>query len=299
MLRRIRRWLIMRDPDIRYIVNVGVDDIPEVEDPVTPSASLLGAAGSNIERASRFLDSEDALKYFLQGMEDKVEYEARLIGARGGLILLLARSPVKLEGPWLLVTEGEEGWVGRMLVYNGVVTGAQVLTKTGPLYGRRALEHIDEAGGSVRVVAIRLRKRLADWDPGRLSVYVKGIDRQHMFLIANLNMLYLGLVAGEDRGALEEVLKNLGEYTRFHFRSEERLMDKFTYPEELAEKHRREHRSFVDKVENYIEKYREGSAELTLDLLAYLASWLQGHIAGSDRRFGKWLKFEARAPITD
>lgn len=299
MLKRLRRWLLLRDPDLRYIVQVGVDSIPEVEDPVTPKASLLGAASSSLDRASLFLDSEEALRYFIQGMEERMEYTARLLGAKGGLILLLAASPRKLEGPWLLVVEGEEGWVSRLLVYNGVVTAAQAVTPTGPVYGRRALSLIEDSRGEARVVAIRLKRRLVEWDPGRLSVYVRGIDRQHMFLVANLNMLYLGLVAGEDRGAMEEVLGNLGEYTRFHFRSEERIMDKFSYPEELFSRHRREHSDFVEKVSGFTEKYKAGEAEITLDLLGFLAAWLQGHIAGTDRRLGKWLKYEARVPIVD
>ncbi len=299
MLRRLRRWLLLRDPDLKYIVQTGVDNIPEVEDPVTPKASLLGAASSSLDRASLFLDSEDALRYFIQGMEERMEYTARLLGARGGLILLLAASPRKLEGPWLLVVEGEEGWVSRLLVYNGVVTAAQAMTATGPVYGRQALGLIEDSRGEARVVAIRLRRRLVEWDPGRLSVYVRGIDRQHMFLVANLNMLYLGLVAGEDRGAMEEVLGNLGEYTKFHFRSEERIMDKFNYPEELFSRHRREHSDFVEKVTGFTERYRTGEAEITLDLLGFLAAWLQGHIAGTDRRLGRWLKYEARVPIVD
>lgn len=109
MLRRIRRWLLLRDPDLRYIVEKGVDEIPEVEDPVTPRASVLGAASGSLERTSRFLDSEEALRYFIQGVEERVEYTARLLGARGGLILLLAGAPRRLEGPWLLIVEGGGG----------------------------------------------------------------------------------------------------------------------------------------------------------------------------------------------
>ncbi len=299
VIRRLRRWLLLRDPDLRYIVEVGVEDIPEVEDPVTPRAAILGAAGGDIERTSRFLDSEEALRYFLQGMEQKLEYNVRLLGAAGGLILLLAGAPRKLEGPWLLIVDSDEGWVSRLLVYNGVITGAQVIGPSGVIYGKRALDIIDTAGGEARVVAIKMRRRLIDWDPERLSIYVKGIDRQHMFLVANLNILYLGLVAGEDRSAIEQVLDNLLDYTKFHFRSEERLMDKFNYPQGPAEKHRKEHALFVERVRNFVEEYKAGEAGLTLDVLGFLAAWLQGHIAGTDRRLGKWLKYEAGAPITD
>ncbi len=116
-------------------------------------------------RTSLFLDSEEALRYFIQGVEERVEYTARLLGAKGDIILLLAASPCRLEGPWLLVVESEEGWVARLLVYNGVITAAQAITPMGPLYGRRALGVIEESRGQARVVAIRLRKRLVEWIP--------------------------------------------------------------------------------------------------------------------------------------
>ena len=48
-----------------------------------------------------------------------------------------------------------------------------------------------------------------------------------------------------------------------------------------------------------MEEFKAGGAGLTLDVLGFLASWLQGHIAGTDRRFGRWLKYEAKAPMTD
>ncbi len=55
VLRMLRERLLLRNSEIRYIVSVGVDEIPEVEDPIGPAASLSGATGKNIERASRFL----------------------------------------------------------------------------------------------------------------------------------------------------------------------------------------------------------------------------------------------------
>lgn len=299
VLRRLRRWLLLRDPEIRYIVNVGVDDIPEVEDPLGPSASIFGAAGKNIERASRFLDSDDALKYFIHGMEEKIEYTVSFFGGMGGVVLLLANSPRKLEGPWFMLVDSDEGWIARLLVYNSVITGAQVHTPSGTLHGRMALEVIETAGGQARIVALKLKRRLAEWDPGRLSVYVRGIDRQHQFLVANLNILYLGLVSGEDADALEKVLDNLVDYTKFHFRSEEVLMDRFNAPLSHASMHKRQHKEFTKRVTGFLEKYKAGEADLTLDVLSFLANWLQGHIAGTDRRFGRWLKYEAKAPIAD
>lgn len=294
----LKRWMLLRDPDLRYIVRVGVDSIPEVREPEPPSIARLGVAAESIEEGSRFMDSEEAVLAIAASGESRASFEAFLPGVRGQLSGLLVEEPRILRGAWYLVVVSDE-WMARLLTYYGVVTGAQLHMKTETLYGLRALEAIDEYRGNVSVKAVRLRDRIAEWDPSKLSVFVRGIDRQHQFLIANLNLLYLGLIAGEASRALEEVLSNLVEYTKFHFRSEERLFDKLGYPEDEAERHRREHASFTRRVVEFHEAYRAGEAALTFDVLRFLASWLRGHIAGSDRRFGVWLKYEARSPLAE
>ncbi len=299
VLRRLRRWLILRDPEVRYIVEVGVDEIPEVRDPVPQAEVFLGKVSEHIESTSRFLDTEEAVAFFILNTESRVRYSTRLYGLKGQTILLLTASPEPLKGPWLLVVEGEEGWLGKLLVYNNMITGAQVMTKLGEYYGKAALDFIENARGEVRVDAVRLKRRAFEWDPSRFSVFVRGIDRQHQYLVAVLNMAYLGLVGGQGRRALEEVVDRMVEYTKFHFRSEEVLFDRFHYPEDRAERHRREHRQFTLKALEFREKFMQGEAELTLDVLRYLAQWLQGHIGGSDRAFGVWLKEVAQAPITE
>ena len=76
-------------------------------------------------------------------------------------------------------------------------------------------------------------------------------------------------------------------------------MDKFNAPLSHASMHKRQHREFTERVTGFVEEFKAGEAGLMLDVLGFLANWLQGHIAGTDRRFGRWLKYEARAPITD
>ena len=58
------------------------------------------------------------------------------------------------------------------------------------------------------------------------SVYIKGIDSQHRYLVTVLNNLYIGILAGEEKKVVGETLNSLVDYTKFHFRSEERLFDR-------------------------------------------------------------------------
>lgn len=45
VLRMLRKRLLLRSSEIRYIVSVGVDEIPEVEDPIGPAVSVFGGYG--------------------------------------------------------------------------------------------------------------------------------------------------------------------------------------------------------------------------------------------------------------
>ena len=140
-----------------------------------------------------------------------------------------------------------------------------------------------------------LRTVLYRWGP-EFSVYVKGLDRQHMYLVTTLNNLYRFLLSGQPRKVMDRTLDALSEYTRFHFRSEELLFDKYGYPR--AEQHRREHRGFVDKVTEFMEKYRANEEKLTIDVLHFLASWVRSHILGSDHDYAEWF-YERDLPFVD
>jgi hemerythrin len=297
VLRRLRRWLLLRDPEVKFIVEKGVDHIPDPESLLPRDMPLMGRLREGIEETSRFLDSEEAVSFFISASEEKVDYNVKFYGFKGQTLLLLTGAPKPLEGPWLLVASGED-WLARLLVFNNMVTGAQVSTREGEFYGKSAIEFLESAYGEVVVHAVRLKVKPFAWRPERFSVFVKGIDRQHQYLVSVLNMAYLSLVTGQPRKVQEDIVGRLVDYSRFHFKSEEILFDKLGYPEDRAEIHRREHRAFARKAIEFYEKLRAGEAALTLDVLKFLSSWLEGHIGGSDRAFGLWLK-RVGAPITD
>jgi len=64
-----------------------------------------------------------------------------------------------------------------------------------------------------------------------LSVKVTLIDDQHKKLIALINSLHDAMRAGEGKQVLEKTLKELADYTVYHFQTEEKYMQAVPLPD--------------------------------------------------------------------
>ncbi len=122
------------------------------------------------------------------------------------------------------------------------------------------------------------------------------VDAQHQKLIETLNNLHFLLKKGENHEEIFEILQFLDQYTVEHFSTEEALMKKADgkLPEDLREKHFREHRYFIDKVQEFhgiFDAYRQGEheREAMLKLFAFLSHWLCEHILKTDRETASYL----------
>ncbi len=70
------------------------------------------------------------------------------------------------------------------------------------------------------------------------------MDQQHKLFFSILQRLFDSLVTGRpEEGPV--ILRGLFEYTRGHFRSEEKLRERYGYPEDELERHRFEHTRFT------------------------------------------------------
>ena len=119
------------------------------------------------------------------------------------------------------------------------------------------------------------------------SVNIREIDEQHKKLVSLLNNLHEALMAGEGRQASERVLTELVTYTESHFATEERLMQRYHYPEYLE--HKRKHEKMKTKVLAYVEMFKEEKLKTTLELKTFLKSWLGKHIMQTDKKYGPFL----------
>jgi hemerythrin len=124
------------------------------------------------------------------------------------------------------------------------------------------------------------------WDD-RLALNVALIDEEHRSLFALAQRLYEAMAAGQARERLGDILFELLRYTRVHFAHEEHLMERHAYPRLSG--HRRQHHDLTDRVQDFHARFVSGETGLGLDLLQFLRTWLDEHIATSDAHLAAWL----------
>lgn len=128
---------------------------------------------------------------------------------------------------------------------------------------------------------------LFEWNE-TYSVGINKLDEQHRNLVTMINDLYDAMRIGQGKILIQQILDKMTHYTVTHFESEETLFDKYNYPD--TEKHKKEHKEFVNTVLDFKEKYDKGSILLSVKLLNFLRDWLLNHIQGSDKDYGPFLQ---------
>lgn len=115
------------------------------------------------------------------------------------------------------------------------------------------------------------------------------IDEQHrrLFEIANSayellnNKLY---VDKYDR--IMEILKELKDYTVFHFSSEEGYMKSIGYKKFLS--HKVMHDDFIERINNLdLNDLDENQDKYISEILDFIVDWISDHILGTDKKMAR------------
>ena len=115
------------------------------------------------------------------------------------------------------------------------------------------------------------------------NIGIGNIDTQHKKLVDIINELYESFVDQTTGQKLHKILKELEDYTIYHFGTEEELFKKHGYPQ--TEAHLAEHKGFVERIKQFNADLIDGKTSLTFQLMNYLKNWLLGHICGSDQEY--------------
>ncbi|QTA91694.1 bacteriohemerythrin [Desulfonema magnum] len=126
---------------------------------------------------------------------------------------------------------------------------------------------------------------LFQWS-GDYSVGVGAMDRDHQKLFDLLNKLHDAMIEGKATPLVADIIKELLDYTKYHFEAEEKLMEKVSYPGLSEQKNA--HQKFIGSIEDYKDKADKGlSAFLSTSMSIFLTDWLKSHIGVMDKKYQK------------
>jgi hemerythrin len=121
------------------------------------------------------------------------------------------------------------------------------------------------------------------------SVGVEMLDNQHkkLFEIGNNIILALREDSTVDRNdKITSLLKDLKDYTIYHFKSEETFMKEINYDKYLP--HKSEHDAFIKRLEEVKLRAFDNEQDVYLqELLKFIIGWISNHILKSDLKYMK------------
>lgn len=115
------------------------------------------------------------------------------------------------------------------------------------------------------------------------------IDSEHKELINAVNKVMADVSQGKGKDSLKQAVTFLNDYTKKHFRNEEQLQLKSSYPD--MPNHKVWHKNFIDKLQSISDKLlQEGASSPLVLQLTNTVSQLITHIKTEDKKLANFLK---------
>jgi hemerythrin len=119
------------------------------------------------------------------------------------------------------------------------------------------------------------------------SVQIKEIDDQHKKLIQMINDLHNAMSEGRGKLIVAQILDDLIDYTKTHFKTEEVMMEKCSYPSFRT--HKEAHDILTQKVLDIQSRFQTGQVVVTIEVMNFLKDWLTQHILEMDKLYIPYL----------
>lgn len=127
-----------------------------------------------------------------------------------------------------------------------------------------------------------------EWEDS-LSVGYNTIDLHHKKLLSIMGHFkaLFDLPQEEYKLKIGKVIKNLSDYTAYHFEEEEKIMKEYAYPK--LQEHKDIHISFIKKIRDALIPLASGNIDAGLQFYDFLGKWLVEHIAGADHKWSEYI----------
>ncbi len=129
--------------------------------------------------------------------------------------------------------------------------------------------------------------KICAWSP-EYSVGVASLDEDHQELFEILNTLFTLMADGSDDKPILRILRELMDYTRYHFEAEEKIMAQMFYPD--LERHRVSHQKLVQLMDEFYKEAQNGMAIFVAVKVANVGlEWLKNHILKEDHLYYEYM----------
>lgn len=118
----------------------------------------------------------------------------------------------------------------------------------------------------------------------QLKLGIPSVDEQHRRLVEILNQLDEAVAIGNEPRRIPELIDALIEYTQYHFKHEEQLMQDAHYDRRKYAEHQVEHEAFIQRVKQSKEDATHSPDTVSNYLIDFLVKWLMDHILFSDKQ---------------
>lgn len=120
------------------------------------------------------------------------------------------------------------------------------------------------------------------------SIGNEEIDFQHKELINMTDKLQKSLTKDSEDSNIVEALKFIVKYTRHHFESEERYMERIGYPG--LESQKQLHQGIVKNVSDIFLQLKRGHKIDLVELVNFLVDWVIDHVISEDGKIGEYFR---------
>lgn len=117
------------------------------------------------------------------------------------------------------------------------------------------------------------------------SVHVQELDEHHKILIDIINRIYDNCMQPDVVDCIGPKIKELIDYSEYHFKAEEDYMRSIEYFE--SDEHVEQHAMFIFKIRELQQAYSDNELELTQSLIVFLGKWLLHHVFEEDMKYAR------------
>ncbi|MGB1199347.1 MAG: bacteriohemerythrin [Thalassotalea sp.] len=119
------------------------------------------------------------------------------------------------------------------------------------------------------------------------SVGIESLDNDHKKLINLLNQFTTAYDYAMSEEYERQALRDLIDYTQYHFQREEQLLAEHHFPDLLA--HKAQHKKMIAQVNSFMDLYNEQGHNALDEISDFLSNWLINHINGTDKEYSALL----------